>query len=177
MPDVALARLQSRARRAYERGQMLSAFSAAAIVVPLAALCARETGQWRRCAIVGAVLVVVSIGARWRVPRGRRSVDAGLQTGLIPLAAALVLCRFASAWPAEAAYGVCTTAGLVAGTLAWRAIAGSRETDRIEWATASIVAGLTAALGCIGIGFGTAIAGGLGVAAGTIVAARFPRPV
>src|SRR5262245_21996537 len=168
MPDVALARLHTRARYAYERGRLLSALRVAAIVVPLAALCARETGAWQRCAIVGVVLLAVSTAARWRVPRGRRSVDAGLRTGVIPLAAALVLCRFASTWPDEAAFGVCTTAGLVAGTLAWRAIAGSPDGDRVEWATASIVGGLTAALGCIGIGFGTAAGASLGVAAGAI---------
>jgi len=177
MPDLALQRLQIRASHAYERGRLLIAVRVAAIVVPLAALCARETGEWRRCATIGLSLLVVAIAARWRLPRGRRSVDAGLLTGAIPMTAALVLCRFAAAWPVEAAITICTMAGLLAGGMAARAIATSTDGEWRNWTTASAVAGLTAALGCIGIGFGTAAGAAIGVAGGAIVAVRLPRHV
>jgi hypothetical protein len=174
---MALMMLQRRARRAYERGRLLMAFRIGAIVVPLAAIAARATGAWARCAAVGGVLFMGAVFARWRRWRGVRSVDAGLLTGVIPLAAALMLCRFASAWEPRAALSLCTTAGFVAGALAARSMMTSADGECCELATASVIAGLTAALGCIGIGFGTAAGAALGVTLGAIVAARLPRHV
>jgi hypothetical protein len=169
MPEMALGVLHAGARRSYESGRLIGAGRAAFIVVPFALICAHETEEWRRCAMVGLALLVVSIAARWRLPNGRRSVDAGLVTGAIPMAAALVLCRFAGAWPDGTALGVCAIAGFVSGVLAGRVTAGAPQ-----WATASIVAGLTAALGCVGIGLGTAIGGTAAVALGAIVATQLP---
>ncbi len=177
MPEIALMVLHRRARQAYERGRLLMAFRIGAFVVPLAAIAARETGAWRRCTVVGGVLLVAAVFARWRQWRGVRSVDAGLLTGVIPLAAAVMLCRFASAWEPRAALSLCTTAGFVAGALAARAMTRPADAEWQESATASGIAGLTAALGCIGIGFGTTAGAALGVTLGAVVAARLPRHV
>lgn len=172
MPDLAISGLRVRAVQAYERGRLLTAVRITPVVAALAALCARETGEWRRCAIVGVVLLAVSITVRWRLPRGRHVVDAGLLTGAAPMLAALVLCRFALESLAGTALGVCALAGFVSGWLTGRVAGGAAQ-----WPAAALVAGLTAALGCIGIGFGTAVGGTAAVAAGAIVAARLPRHV
>src|SRR5262245_41662279 len=163
------AQLYATARRSYERGRALAAMRVIVIIVPLAALCARETGEGWRCAVVAAALLSVSIVARWRLPRGFRAVEAGLVTGAIPMLVALILCRFASAWPPGAALGVCTAAGFVSGLLAGSATRVSTANDRLWHApvTAAVVAGLTAALGCVGIGIGTAIGGTAAVALGS----------
>jgi hypothetical protein len=173
MPDI--ARLHTEARRIYERGRTVAAVRVAAVVIPLLLLCARETGEWRRCGAIGAVLLVVTIVARWRLPHGMRAVDAGMLTGVIPMTAALIFCRFARGLPAGAALSVCAAAGFVSGALAGWASAGSTDTDWPQWVTEALVAGLTAALGCIGIGLGAAIGGAAAIAIGTIVAVRLPR--
>src|SRR5262245_48319555 len=105
MPDI--AHVYANARRRYELGRALSAFRVAFVVVPLAALCARETGEVRQCAFVGAALLIAGVAARWRQYRGVHAVDAGLLTGILPMSAALVLCRFAASWPGGAAVGAC----------------------------------------------------------------------
>jgi hypothetical protein len=171
------AGLYATARRSYERGRAIAALRVIVIIVPLAALCARETGEAWRCAVVAAALLSVSIVARWRLPRGVRAVDAGLVTGAIPMLAALTLCRFAPAWPTGVALGICTAAGFVSGLLAGSATRVSAADGR-QWhapVTAAVVAGLTAALGCVGIGMGTAIGGTAAVALGSIVALKLPR--
>jgi len=173
MPDV--VHLRTAARRTYERGRARAALRVALVVVPLAVLCARETEAPWKCAAVGAALLFVSVLVRWRQPHGTWSVDAGLATGAIPMAAALVLCRFASSWPADAALSVCVAAGFVSGGLASRAMTPSTRGLSTGWLTASLVAGLTAAMGCVGIGVGTAAGAVAGVALGAIVAVELPR--
>ena len=168
MPDFAPETLRARAYRSYERGRLIVAARAALLITPLTAICAYETDAYLRCAVIGVLLLCATIGVRWRLLRGIHAANAGLLTGIVPMTAALVLCRFASAWPPEAAVATCTSAGIVAGALGGRV--------RME-PPSLIIAGLTASLGCIGIGIGTAVGGALGVAAGAVVAMRLPRHV
>ena len=170
-PEIAFETLHVRARRSYERGRLTRAARAALLVFPLTAICARQTGAYTRCAAIGVLLLVVTIGVRWRRWRGIRAANAGLSMGILPMTAALLLCRFAGGWPAAAAIATCTAAGFIAGAQAGR---GTMEPDAgwPEWIAVSLVAGLTAALGCVGIGFGTAVGSMLGVAAGAAVAMR-----
>jgi hypothetical protein len=177
MPEMPIARLRARAKRSFESGRLLSAARVAVVVVPLGAMCARETGAYVRCAAVAVLLLTMTIVVRWRQWRGIRAVDAGLLTGIIPMAAALLLCRFATGWPAEAALGVCAGAGFAAGMLAAGSTLADLSPEWPEWASASLVAGLTAALGCVGIGFGTAAGAAIGVATGAVVATQLPRHV
>jgi len=173
MPD--LARLRADARWAYERGRAVAALRVAAVIVPLTGLCARETDAPWRCGAVGLALLLVSAVVRWRQHRGVWAVDAGLLTGVLPMTAALLLCRFAASWPAGAGLGVCAAAGFVSGGLVGRATMGTARPQSAQWMTASLVAGLTAALGCVGIGVGTAVGAVAGVVVGAIVAAEVPR--
>lgn len=164
--------LRARARRSYERGRLTAAGRIALLIVPLTVICGRETEAYARCAVIGVLLLLATIGVRWRQGRGTQAANAGLLTGILPLAAALLLCRFAAGWPAAAATAACASAGLIAGGLAVRATLEPLDAGWQEWGAASLVAGLTAALGCIGIGFGTALGSALGVAAGAAVTMR-----
>ena len=170
MRDV--ERLRRDAASAYERGRLLMGLRVIAVVIPLVLLCARETGEWRRCAIAGAMLLLVAVLARWRLPRGVRSVDAGLLSGGLPMSCALVLCRFAWWWPDGAALGICAAAGFASGLFAGRVTAGTPQ-----WAIAAVVSGLTATLGCVGIGLGTAVGGMAAVAAGAVTVSWLPSRV
>lgn len=160
-PEIGLDALRVRAHRSYERGRFALAARAALVIAPLVTICAHETGEYTRCGLIGALLLFATIGVRWRQWRGIQAANAGLLTGILPMAAALVLCRFAGGWPPAAAIATCTAAGLIAGALAVRPTV---QTSSL------VVAGLTAALGCIGIGFGTAVGGVIGVAAGAVAA-------
>jgi hypothetical protein len=165
-------RVRARARRSYERGRLTVAGRNALLIVPLTAICGREAEAYARCAVIGALLLLATIGVRWRQWRGPQAANAGLLTGILPMTAALLLCRFAAGWPAAAATAACASAGLIAGALAVRATLDPLDAGWREWSAASLVAGLTAALGCIGIGFGTAVGSALGVAAGAAVTMR-----
>jgi hypothetical protein len=162
-PEIAVETLCGLAHRSYERGRLTLATRAALLVVPLTAICARETEEYTRCGAIGALLLVAAIGVRWRQWRGVQAVHAGLLTGVLPMTAALVLCRFAGGWPPAAAVATCTSAGLIAGALAARPTVHPASL---------VIAGLAAALGCVGIGLGTAVGGVLGVAAGAVVRIR-----
>jgi hypothetical protein len=167
--------MRARARRMYERGRGVAALRVAFVIVPLAALCARETEAPWRCGAVGVALLAVCTAARWRQYRGVRAVDTGLMTGVIPMTAALLLCRFAASWSDNAAVGICGAAGLLSGALIGRTIGPDADARSTQWVTASLAAGLTAALGCVGIGIGTAVGAAAGVVAGAIVAAEMPH--
>jgi hypothetical protein len=177
MPEMPVALVRMHAKRSFEAGRLLVAARVGIVVVPLAAICARETGAYARCTAVATLLVAMAIVVRWRQWRGIRAVDAGLLTGIIPMAAALLLCRFAAEWPTQTALGICASTGFLAGLLAARSTLSVLSAEWPEWASASLVAGLTAALGCVGIGFGTAAGAAMGVATGAIVATRLPRHV
>jgi hypothetical protein len=177
MPELPVALLRTRAKRSFESGRLLVAARVGIVVVPLGAICARATGAYGRCTAVAVLLVTMAIMVRWRQWRGIRAVDAGLLTGILPMAAALVLCRFATGWPTRAALGICAGTGFLAGMLAARSTLAVVDAEWPEWASASLVAGLTAALGCVGIGFGTAAGAAIGVATGAVVATRLPRHV
>jgi hypothetical protein len=177
MPELPIALLRTRAKRSFESGRLLVAARVGIVVVPLGAICARATGAYARCTAVAVLLVTMAIMVRWRQWRGIRAVDAGLLTGILPMAAALVLCRFATGWPTRAALGICAGTGFLAGMLAARSTLAVVDAEWPEWASASLVAGLTAALGCVGIGFGTAAGAAIGVATGAVVATRLPRHV
>lgn len=177
MSELGLVALRARARASYERGRLAIAARVTWVIAPLAAICAHETEAYARCAATGAVLLAVAVAIGWGQRGGRRAVRAGLLTGVLPMATALVLCRLTIALPAEAAIGICAAAGAAAGALAARKTTGAIDRESPQWASAAIVAGLTGALGCVGIGLGTAIGAGAGVGAGALVATRLPRHV
>jgi hypothetical protein len=93
------------------------------------------------------------------------------------MGAAVILCRFAGAWPAGTALGICAAAGFVCGGIVGRLTMGWARAGTAEWVAAAAVAGLTGAMGCVGIGVGTAAGAVAGVALGAVVTAEAPRHV
>ena len=173
MRDLALLRLD--AKRAYEWGRLWAALRIAFLVVPMTAVCAWETGAVSPCLVLGTALLVVATTIRWRQYNGFRVVSTGLRTGILPLAAALALCRFAPSCPPGVALALCCSAGVASGVLIWGKLERSTPAPWHEWLGAATVAGLTATLGCLALGLGTGIGAAAGVALGTAVATGIPR--
>lgn len=173
MADLAL--LERRARRAYEIGRLRLAALAALIVVPLIGLTAIETGLRMKPAIIGGVLLLTTIGLRWWHRRGEEDATAGLQAGLLPLFAALSLCRFSPTCPWALAITVCGTAGVGGGL--WLGLHAFGHDDRglPRLAAGATVAMLMGALGCLALGAGSAIGVALGIAVGSTAVGVFSR--
>lgn len=169
-----LETLKRDARAAYERGRFITATRIAAVVVPITALCAFETRSVLRTGALGLVLLVLTVALRWRQPHGFATVSAGLRSGMLPLAAALGLCRFAPGCPPHVALALCTAAGLLAGAVAGRSLTGI-ELRRHQQLSAAAVAAVTAALGCLAFGAGIALGAGAAVAAGVMITVALPR--
>ena len=169
MHDIAQFRRQ--ARRAYEQGRLRSALRIGLVVGPIAAVCIWETGAVWPTLLVAAGLLVVTVALRWRQRRGFEVVTAGLQSGAVPLAGALALCRFAPACPPDVALLLCAGAGLVAGGVLGYALLRDSSTHWQQVVAAAVVGGLTAALGCLALGVGSAIGAAVGIALGTAAAA------
>jgi hypothetical protein len=172
MRDIAV--LRSAARRSYETGRLLTAARVAAIVVPLTGVSAWETGALLACGLAGTSLLALTIGMRWWHRRGVEAVSAGLQAGVAPTLAALMVCRVAPSCPPTVALTLCATAGLISGAIVGRAAVLRSAASWQQWALVAVVAGLTAMLGCIGLGLGAAIGAATAIALGT--AATFSRP-
>lgn len=169
MPDFALLRRD--AHRAYERGRFVASLRVGFLITPIAFLCMWETGAvWRTLALAVGLFGIAS-ALRWRLHRGFQVVGAGLRSGVVPLAAALALCRFAPACPPDVAIALCASAGLAAGGIFGRAVSHQRLTPS-QRAGAAAVGGLMAALGCLALGVGSAVAAAAGIAAGVAVSAQ-----
>jgi hypothetical protein len=173
MPDV--EPLRARASRAYEQGRLLAAMRVGLVVVPIAAICAWETGAVGTTFVLALGLLALATAIRWRQRQGFQVVDAGLRSGAVPLAAALALCRFAPSCPPDVALALCGGAGLVAGGFLGRALACDAEAAWLRWSGAALTGGLMAALGCVALGIGSAVGAAVGIAIGSMVSASLPR--
>jgi hypothetical protein len=162
------------ARGAYERGRFLAATRVALIVVPIAVLCAFETRSFLRTGVLGLILLTLAVSIRWRQHHGFSVVSTGLRSGALPLAAALGLCRFMPSCPPDVALALCSSAGLLAGTVAGRSLI-SIDTRWLQRLSAAAVAAMTAALGCLAFGLGIATGAGVAVALGVAMTTSFPR--
>jgi hypothetical protein len=111
---------------------------------------------------------------RWWRRHASEAVTVGLQTGVVPMAAALLLCHFGDSLPRAAAFVICSSAGLTSG-----AVIGYATTrpplQWHSWMTSAAVAGLTAALGCAGLGVAEALGAAIGVLLGSTAVARVSR--
>jgi hypothetical protein len=169
MPDI--AQLRRQACRAYEQGRLQSALRIGFVVGPIAAVCMWEAGAVWPTLVVASCLLVVAVALRWRQRRGFEVVTAGLQSGAVPLAGALALCRFAPACPPNVALMLCAGAGLAAGGVLGHALLRDSSTQSQQVVAAAVVGGLMAALGCLALGIGSAIGAAVGIALGTAAAA------
>jgi hypothetical protein len=162
--------LRRQARRAYEWGRLRTAAAVAVVVVPLAALSAAETRSLQKSAVGGGLLLCMAIALRWRHRRGAEDATAGLQAGILPMAAALGLCRFAPACPWGLSLGLCAAAALGGGAWLGLHAFGHEDAGLPRWATAVTVAVLTASLGCMALSAGVMMGVVVGLGLGGIFA-------
>ena len=162
--------LKRGALRAYELGRLRAAAKAVWLLLPLAIVCAAETGRTDRCACVGVLLLGTSLFLRWRNRQGADSVRAGLVAGALPLLVGLLIARIAPGCAGAAFVSRCTAtcfvAGLVSGVWLGRRLARA-TTPTSTWLAASGIAVLAANLGCAGLGLSAAIGATLGLVLGT----------
>ena len=174
---VSREHLRQSGLRAYELGRLRSAARASWFLVPVALLCALETGAAETCACVGTLLLAASVFFRWRSRRGTESVRDGLIAGSLPLAAGLVVARIApncaGAPLVSACTAVCLAIGLPAGI--WLGTRAARGVATVPHVLAAAgIAALAGSLGCVGLGVagiaGTALGLFIGSASGALAA-------
>ncbi len=164
--------LKDGALRAYERGRLRTASRVGWLLVPVALVCALETGAGEACACLGALLFSVALYLRWRDRKGVNAVSAGLFAGSLPLVLGLVLgrlgvvCEKAPLWSVCAA--LCLAVGIPSGV--WL---GARATRGRFGATGTLtalgIAVLSASMGCAGLGLFATVGTALGLALGATV--------
>ncbi len=167
--------LRHTARRAYERGRLLSAARVGWLIAAVTLVSALETGRPIRTIALGFGLWLIATIVRWRLPHGFAVVGHGLQSGAVPLAAALVLCRLGAAAPPDTVTAICGSAGLCGGVLLGRALVRSDTMLWQQWLGGALVASAMATLGCLAFGIGTAVGAAAGMAAGAGAALLVPR--
>lgn len=173
MTDIDLEQLQSRARRAYERGRWRLGIASAWPALILAGLCIGLGGK--PLATVG-IAIVLAVTIAIAVQRGRhhaRAVVPGLLAGALPLLAGLLACRIphvcAGTTCMELCAPLCLGAGAIAGlSLVVRRQRAGRSNAPSLW-VATAVALLTGALGCFFVGIGGLAGLALGLSLGTAV--------
>jgi hypothetical protein len=159
---VDLQLLSRRARRAAEWGRLRVATRITVAVAPLVLLAVLIGNRAAAVTVIGTVLLIVCIGLGWRHADGGRAARTGLALGAIPMIVALVTC----------VCGVgCLVAGLIAGCgSAWSAMRLAPPRRLAMWARLGLVASLTTALGCVGLGLGSALVIIAAMAAGSALA-------
>jgi hypothetical protein len=174
---VDLELLARRARRAAEWGRLRAASRIALGVVPLVLIALLVGAGEGAPAVVaiGAVLLALCIGLGWANASGGRAARSGLVLGAIPMTAALFAVSIEGC--PRPSHGLtmcgagCLVAGLVAGGgSAWWAMRAASPRPLAAWGQVGLVASLTTALGCIGLGAGGALGVIASVAAGSALA-------
>lgn len=150
MVDIDSLRIE--ARRAYELGRARCAGRILAVIVPLTAICWWETRASLKCAAIALALATLAVGLRWQNQSGVEDVNAGLLAGVVPAGIALVLCHFAARCPENLLIGTCAAAGTFAGIALGRYVITNHH--REHGTAAGLIALLTVALGCVGVGIG-----------------------
>lgn len=162
--------LKLAARRAYERGRLISACSVLLFVVPASAAAAVLTFRPEHSLIAGALLAVVSVALMYRGEVYARAVGPGLAAGLVSATAAISMCHLGICGPAEGPLvcaALCFLGGAGAGAFVVRRSLRFDDRRRTFLLTAASVAFLTGALGCTMLG----VFGVLGLAIGVGLAA------
>jgi hypothetical protein len=174
MTDIDLARLESRARRAYERARWRQGIASAWPALVLAGLC---IGLGGRPIVTVAVAIVLAATIAIAVQRGRhhaRAVVPGLLAGALPLLAGLLACRLPHVCGGGACLEFCAPLCLGAGAVAGLSlVVRSRRVERANapsLGVATVVALLTGALGCFFVGIGGLAGMALGLSLGAAVA-------
>jgi hypothetical protein len=172
---VDLEALARGARRAAEWGRLRSASHVALAVVPFTLLALAVAPN--RAAVVGIslALLAVTIGLGWLNAEGARAARSGLKLGAIPMAVGLFTIAVEGWCDPDRAVTLCGVGCLLAGVFAggasaWYAVRPQSPHRLRVWSEIGLVASLTTALGCVGLGLGSALAVVGAMAAGAAVA-------
>lgn len=171
--------LRRGALRAYELGRVRVALRAAWFLIPLALICAIETGAGEKCLCIGAVLLGISVFLRWRSRRGTEMVTESLIAGSIPLMAGLAVARFAPPCCSEpeliaTCAAICLGAGALSGI--WLGLRLARGAATLStWLGSAGIAILSASLGCAGLGFDAMAGAAVGLVLGAVAAVTISK--
>jgi hypothetical protein len=155
--------LARRARRAAEWGRLRSASRVAVAVVPSGLLASAVSPH--RAAILGIslALLVVTVGLGWLNAEGRRCARSGLKLGSIPMSVGLFTIAVEGWCDPNRTVTLCGIGCLLAGVFAggasaWYAVRTQSPARLRVWGEIGLVASLTTAIGCVGLGLGSALA-------------------
>lgn len=173
MTDIDLARLEARARGAYERGRWRLGIASAWPALVLAGLCISLGGKPM---ITVSIAVVLGVTIAIAVHRGRhhaRAVVPGLLAGALPMLAGLLACRIPHVCAGPTCLQFCAPLCLGAGAVAglWLVVGKRRagNSDVPSLWVATVIALLTGALGCFFVGLGGLAGMALGLSLGSAV--------
>lgn len=170
MDSIELKRLERRIRLKYEWSRAVRAlvgFAPAMLVVLIAALFARRPSS---AVAFGVAMFTIGATLLWYGRDLRRAVLPGLLAGIAPLVLTLCAIRVGHACMGDGCVMLCLPAcaagGLVAG-LAVAAVGHRGGHGAGFWLSASVIALLTGAMGCVCVGYsgliGLAIGFGVGM--------------
>lgn len=158
--------LPSDVRSAYERGRLRDALISAVPVLVLPILGIVLTRCAAGAVVLGIVLLVAFVAARWRGQSWAQGAAIGVLAGALAAAAPICLWLDGAGCVGPACPGwcapVCGIAGVVAGIFV-----GLRARDLRALATGALVASVSAALGCwpLGLAMGAGAVAAIGVGA------------
>ena len=172
---VDLEVLASRARRAAEWGRLRAASRIAVAVLPLVFLALLVGPHRPAVGGIGVALLASCVALGWRDAEGARAARSGLAIGAVPMMAALLTVAVEGWCDPDRAVTLCGVGCLLAGMVAgaggaWYAVRTAPSRRLSAWARVGVVSSLTAGLGCVGLGLGSALAVIAAVAAGAAVA-------
>lgn len=160
---VDLEALAKRARRAAEWGRLRSASRIGIAIVPIIFLAMLVSPSRGPSTSIGLALLVATIGLGWSGAAGARAARLGLRLGAVPMTAGLLTIAVEGWCDPDRTVTLCGAGCLLAGALAGGAVAWyaarTQSPSRLRvWWQVGIVASLAAALGCAGLGLGSALA-------------------
>jgi len=172
---VDLELLASRARRASEWGRLRAASRIAGAVLPLVFIALLVGAHRPVVGGIGVALLGSCIALGWRDAEGARAARSGVALGVVPMMASLLTVAVEGWCDPNRAVTLCGAGCLLAGMVAggggaWYAVRTAPARPLSTWAKIGAVSSLTAALGCVGLGLGSALAVIAAVSAGAAIA-------
>jgi len=134
----------------------------AIVIAPLALVPIISGASATNCACLAVALFAVAAYLRWRSQLGRDAVWDGLIMGTVPLLTALLLRSCGANCGPLGTFSEAELACVLAGAVAGAGVtlrAAELPAHRAErWLLSVLVASVTAALGCVGLGLGGVLA-------------------
>lgn len=158
-----LEALARRARRAAEWGRLRSASRICVFVVPMISFAMLVSPSRGAIAAIGLVLLVATIGLGCLSAEGARATRSGLRLGAVPMTVGLFTIAVEGWCDPDRTVTLCGAGCLLAGVFAggataWHAVRTQSPSRLRIWVQVGLVASLTTALGCVGLGIGSGLA-------------------